>query len=383
MLNHVVRRHYLPILKARQGELRALREMQEPIGDDFVPIVELVEADFDSLQPDEIDTEVQKQVRKVLGAWPPGRPRIIVDTSGVEIETGSMEMATMYGEGVPREPVTSRLLARLRQEGVRAIPVIRLSDSDDYLTDLAPFLEHVPSQLGACLRIGSEDLDDTVVPLDAAVEQLLNRTGLEASDVDLVLDFGAVDDDNTTAMAARLGRFVLPMLDRQAWRCFALAAGAFPVNLSEVPAYTMAEVPRRDRTMWLQLAGLQLRRPLDYADYAVTHPVLQTGVAFAAPPQLRYTTTESWLVVKGRRTDRRGHKQFFDLCQRLYTERPNDVSSANHSWGDQQILAAAQQSLLEDLQVTMGPGNASTWRAIATSHHFGHVLHGLRTRGEP
>lgn len=133
----------------------------------------------------------------------------------------------------------------------------------------------------------------------------------------------------------------------------------------------------------MQLRTLKLRRQLDYTDYAVTHPDLQTGIAFAAPPQLRYSTREQWIVMKGRRTDRRGHKQFFDLCGRLLAERPEDIAPANQSWGDLQIHSAASFAGLDPDAKVMGPGNASTWRAYATSHHIGHVLHSLSTRNEP
>ena len=123
----------------------------------------------------------------------------------------------------------------------------------------------------------------------------------------------------------------------------------------------------------------QLMRSLDYSDYGVTHPVLQTGVAFAAPPQIRYTTNDEWLVLKGARNDRRGHRQFFDLCARLRRELGAAVSPPEQSWGDQEFHVAANKEGTDG----DGPGNASTWRAIATSHHIGFVMHGLRTRGEP
>ena len=370
---------YLPILKSRQGELKALEAMESPIGDDFTPIVELVEVDLDGLNGVEVGERLDKLAAKVARAWPAGRPRVVVDTFGIEVDTEVTSWG-LHGEAVPLDPITARLLERLRDAGLRAVPVIRLSDQRAYIDSLTGLVGDQPEP-GACLRIGGEDLDDTMVPLDQAVERLLAEYELDPDDVDLVLDFGALTDDNTLAMASRLARFVLPSLDRAAWRSFSLGSGAFPVNLAEVSAFSIAEIPRRDRQLWVQLSSLRLRQQLDYTDYAVTHPLLQTGVAFAAPPQIRYTAGGHWLVMKGRRTDRRGHKQIFDLCGRLLRDRPSEVAPPFQSWGDVWIHDAAKNAGVED--TVMGPGNASTWRAIATSHHIGHVLHSLSTRNEP
>jgi hypothetical protein len=370
---------YLPILKARQGELRALEELVDPRGSDLTPIIELVEVDFESLSPREAAEQRRKLVAKIARAWPPGRPRVIIDTTGIEVDPETV-ILQQHAEPVSPELVTPALLGELQMAGIRAVPVVRLSDPEAFtaavMSDVAGAVEP-----GVCLRISGEDLDDQVVPLDQAVEDLLQALQLQADVVDLVLDFGPIADENTLGMAARLARFVLPTLQGLPWRSFAVAAGAFPVNLTEVAAYQLAELPRHDRQLWHQLSGFRLDRGLDYSDYAVTHPLLHVGVAFAAPPQIRYTTSNAWLVMKGRRSERRGHAQIFDLCGRLLRDRPEDIAPAQQSWGDSWFHEAAQWAGAED--VPMGPGNASTWRAVATSHHLGHVLHGLRSRGDP
>lgn len=372
------RPRYMPVLKARQGERKALEAMTEP-DSSILPVLEVVEVDFAGLATEELHSELLKLAGRLGKAWPSGRPRIVIDTADIELE--STPDFDLHGE-LMADPrlITAPLLELLRANGMRAVPVIRLTDTDAYIESLQGLVQD-GREPGACLRIGGEDLDDQLIPLDRAVERLLYRYDLGPERVDLLLDFGALADDNTLGMASPLARFVIPTLDREPWRSFALGAGAFPVNLAEVSAYSIAELPRRDRRFWLQLHGMQFRQPLDYSDYGVAHPLLQTGVAFAAPPQVRYTAGDAWLVLKGRRTDRRGHKQFFDLCGRLLAERGADVSPANWSWGDEQIHRAASNAGRDNTD--MGPGNASTWRSIATSHHIGHVLHGLRTRGAP
>lgn len=369
---------YLPILKSRQGELTALKNLDDVRGDvdGMTPIIEVVDVDI----PGELgarSVRLDRITSKLVAAWPPGRPRAVIDT--VVAEGDPEEPAWDQHESIPDAPsILTEIFTRLRGANVRAVPVMRLSDPHARRSELRN-LTTWSTEPGACLRIGTEDLDDQVKPLDRAVEDYLDHLDLDPSEVDLVVDFAAVDDDHTAAMASRLAKFVMPALDRYAWRSFALGAGGFPVNLGEVSAYKVTRIPRRDRQLWAQLNKMSLRRQLDYSDYAVTHPLLQTGVAFAAPPQIRYTAGDGWWVAKGRRNDRRGHRQFFDICGRVRSEHPSDIAPPERSWGSNEFLVAADKAGLD----AEGMGNASTWRAIATSHHLGYVLHQLRTRGEP
>ena len=381
-MNVPIAPRYLPILKARQGELTALRNLESIEGGigNLTPVIEVVDSPVTG-QLTERQSQLRRIAAKLERAWPAGRPRAVVDTL---IPEGEPEPQATYDEFEIVDPegesILPDLFHLLRSAGMRAVPVMRLSDSAGgrRRTELRHVMawSHEP---GGCLRISTEDLDDQIVPLDRAVEDYMEEVGVSPEQVDLIIDFAAVDDDHTAAMATRLARFVVPTLDRHAWRSFTLAAGAFPVNLGEVSAYQVARIPRRDRELWLQLSQMRLRRPLDYSDYAVTHPLLQTGVAFAAPPQIRYTSRDSWLVAKGRRTDRRSHRQFFDLCGRVRTDFATEIAPASRSWGDAQFHVAADKAGTEEEQ----PGNASTWRAIATSHHIAHVLLNLSSRNEP
>jgi hypothetical protein len=205
--------------------------------------------------------------------------------------------------------------------------------------------------------------------------------GVPPEATDLILDFGPVSDDGAGAMAARLARFVLPQLADSGWRTLVLASGAFPVNLTGVSPFAVARMPRHDLELWRNLRTLKLNCPLEFGDYAVTHPITPVGVPFAAAPQLRYTLGDEWLVIKGRRQDRRGHQQFFDICQEVLNQAGSRAPGPDASWGDERIHLAAGQTTGDTVRV--GPGNASTWRSIGTSHHLAYVSRRLDETGAP
>ena len=369
----VASRRYVPILKGKLGELNALRAIGPAELAGAHPLVEVLDGSGgDDKSRTDVITSV---VKRLTDAWGRGRPPLRLDAADLEDEQA--DPAVGSGSAFSGPPAIRQLIDLLRPHGVAVVPVVRLSDPPrvyESLRDTCAADGH-----GALLRVTPDDLDDSVLPLDRLIETRVSDLGIDSpSSVDIVLDFGAVNDDNATQIATRLGRFLLGSLTRQPWRTVAVGAGAFPSDLSGVQANVIGMLPRRDKTLWQALNRLQLDRPIDFADYAVANPLLPVGAAFAAPPQLRYTTDEVWLAMKGRRQDRRGNQQFYDIC-RAIVDHEGDAFDATLSWGDGYINRAAM-SVTTPVE---RPGNATTWRSIATSHHLAWVVRSLREKDEP
>lgn len=363
-------RRYIPILKGKAGELGALSHAYPDVIDGCTPLIEVIG------QNDSVDRAglIEQTTRKLVTAWPASRPPLIVDAADLDANALDPEAP----DGSPDQvPAVRALVDSLRRAGVSAIPVVRLTDPHEVFEALRESCTR--DGLGATIRLTPSDLDDSVLPLERLLETRAQSLGLTSpAQVDVVLDFGTLTDENALSMAARLGRFLVNDLTRQRWRTAAVGAGAFPPDLSKVPPNTIGSLPRLDKQLWQRLAGIEVKRQLDFADYAVTNPLLPLGGAFAAPPQLRYTTDDAWLVLKGRRQDRLGHRQFFNICLEIAQHEGRSFDPAL-SWGDLRIHEAAM-SVTEPI---VGPGNAATWRSVATSHHLAWVVRSLRERDEP
>jgi hypothetical protein len=225
-----------------------------------------------------------------------------------------------------------------------------------------------------------DDLGDNDIPLAVAVDNTLDQLDLEPPSVDLILDFGALTDERNASFSARIARLVLGELPHgDEWRTLVCAAGAFPPDLNGVQPEVLTELPRHDASMWNMVSGRVRGRVPIFGDYAIAYPVPMAGVAFAPAPQLRFTTADNWLVMKGRRKDRRGASQFYDICARIAETESVDPDL---SWGDAYVTQAARSSA-DGVQALVGTGNAMIWRAIGTSHHMAYVANRLATAGVP
>ncbi len=347
---------YVPILKGRQGELDALRQVQLRTRRAMVPLLEVVPRD-ESEEPAAVVQACQRTVGKLAERY---RHPIMLDG-------GHFDLDQDLGEGVG---VVGLLAERARTASLVAQPVLRLDDPDRARHEAAA--AHAVDGRGLTVRLIGEDLDEDPDDLDDALQDLLQDTRTQRKEVDLLLDLGPVEGDVAVRGGARLVLSLLRDLpDVADWRTVTVAAGAFPVDLSQFQANVIGARPRYDAQLFDQVRRRRLPRQPDYGDYAIAHPSLTLGQAFPPPPQLRYTVAEHWLVLKGRRTDPRGHAQFQRICQ-IIAAHP-EFAGTPVGAADQRIAAGSPE----------GRGNGTTWRMVGTTHHLDYVTLRLTTLGEP
>jgi len=353
------------------GELRALGEMSGEIADLVTPLVELPltvsevesELDDDLDAPSPLSVNPGKFATDLMRRWQPDRS-IIVDATAAPLPL----------DGVP---TTVDIVNRLASEDFSSVvPTVRPSDDLEVIDAVGASI----AQWGldtACIRLSGDDLDDVDLPIATAISVAQSRLELEPEQIHLVLDFGPVQDEHAVSFAARIARLVLgeiPNLDR--WKTLVCAAAGFPPDLNTVQPEVLTELPRYDAMTWEAIAARHTRRTPDFGDYAIAYPTVAAGVAFAPAPQLRFTWEQHWLIYKGRKRDRRGSAQFYDICERMIQRGAVDPAL---SWGDAYVEEAGRLKE-HGAQKT---GNAMIWRAIGTSHHLAYVASRLASRGAP
>lgn len=347
---------YVPILKGRQGELDALREVQLATRQAMTPLLEVAPKD-EAEDPATVLKICQQTVEKLAARY---RHPIMLDAGLFDLKA-----EVDGGRGV-----VAVLADAARAAGLVAQPVIRLGDPATAVREAGEAV--AVDGRGLTLRLGGEDLDEEPDELDDVFDGLLDQAGTDRQAVDLLLDVGPVDGDVAVRGAARMLTSLirdLPSITR--WRSLTVAAGAFPVDLSQFTANVVGERPRYDAQLFDRVRGRTLPRYPDYGDYAVAHPTLSIGNAFSPPPQLRYTAAEHWLVLKGRRTDPTGNAQFHRICQ-IIAAHPEFAGTPTGN-ADRRIADGSPE----------GPGNGTTWRMLGTTHHLDYVTLRLTSLGEP
>lgn len=347
---------YVPVLKGRQGEFAALRKIDTPTRNSIKPLLELVPGPTDEAK--DVRSIIDKTVKN-LAIWA---------SNSLFLDAALLPSDVVVRDGMG--PLGAAVL-KAWGDNILATPVVRLNDEEQVLSDVTR--THGETESGAAVRLNVEDMDEDVEDIDEAIGMLLRRVTLGKPAMDLILDVGVVNGDLAVRAGSRLVADVLRGLTGvEDWRQVIVTAGAFPADLSSIQPWVIGEPHRFDAGLWDHLRSRRrlVRYPL-YGDYAVAHPIFSNGPAFPAAPQLRYTLADRWLVLKGRRNDPQGHEQFFEVCDAI-AGHP-DFAGAALGYADARIAKSR----------IYGPGNASTWREIATVHHLDYVVQRLTNLGEP
>jgi Beta protein len=351
---------YVPVLKGRQGELAALSLIQPMTRQHVLPVLEIVPGPGDDAYnaAPQLRSIIEKTARR-LQTW--AGQRLLLDAG---LLTTEMELRDGFG-------ALGFSIAAALDQGVSATPVVRLDDGLLALHDARTW--HADTRCGIAVRLGAKDLDEDAEDIDTAVTDLLRDLEVDRKQVDLVLDIGPAIGDLMVRAGSRLAADALRALTNpDDFREIIVTAGAFPPDLTDYPPWEIGEPVRYDAALYDHLRQRRrLPRIPAYGDYAVTNPILVTGLPYRASPQLRYTLADRWLVLKGGRNDPRGHDQFYDICERI-AAHPDFVGAA---------LGNADARIADSR--AKGPGNASTWREIGTAHHLDYVVRRLTSLDEP
>jgi hypothetical protein len=337
------------------GEYQAVFRLFSGAKDFITPLIEVPEIGFDfekGTPAKSVDDHLAPFAKRVGDKWK-GR-QCFVD---MKLIKPSEQMAD------DQHPAAF-IFDELRSQKCLATPVTGLGRDRSYQTAVRDAA--ATDQRGVCLRVSVEQAHRS--SLKNSVDALLNDIGLEIAKCDLVLDLGAPNFVPVDGFAKLIGKIIqnLPYLSR--WRTFTLIATSFPQSMAGI-ARGSAIVPRFEWQLYKRLAKILndsgVRLPT-FGDYAINHPdVLTLDMRLVKPfATIRYTTDDSWLIVRGSNVRDNGYAQYRDLCQTL-TRSPQCLAG-EFSNGDKYIAdcAAGEAST----------GNLTTWRKVGTNHHLEKVV---------
>lgn len=261
------------------------------------------------------------------------------------------------------------MFRRAATDGIAFTPVTSVSRS----ADVAAALAHRTN--GIALRLSRTEFE--AGNLERMLLLFMSQHGLSPEETDLIVDLGAVDDLVSVGIEAMAAAFLADVPDHTRWKTFTLTSSAFPPGMGAVDRHSYDLVDRADWLTWCQrLHGSRqlLTRLPTYSDGAIQHPKGVEGFdprIMQVSASIRYTTSHSWLLIKGEGTRITPPSlQFPKLATQLvYGHLHLHYSGADHCAGCDSMMAAADGA--------PGLGSAEAWRRLGTVHHITTVVEQL------
>lgn len=335
---------YLPILKWKQGERIALRELSPSHWAPIVPLIELPPIDAAP------DAGLRTALPSFLSKIADGMTKAIPEDKPVAIDVRFV--APAYPRQVTLLATVCRILAKQLERPI--IPVL----SESVVASVPSDLHNLANFAELILRIQTPSMDSTQV---SPLVKLAVSGGISRSRLHLVIDqYSIVKEDPK-------GRFVAvrPYLDAAlSTGCASttLSGGSFPINLVGFKQ-GVTDIPHVEWRIWEQLQRHGEYESIHYGDYAVTNPVPAPEVdprEMNPSVAIRYAADGHWRLFKAGGFKKGKPNQYQGLCRVLIGDQV--YSGAHFSYGDACYDKAAAAKL--------GNGNPSSWRRDATNHHL-------------
>lgn len=346
-------RDYVPVLKVKRGEKKALQSLSPSIQARVMPLLEIVER-----KPDRSPT-VQEHLDnafKQLAASVRPYSRCFLDAREISPDG---------------PPAAAEVFERASAAGIAFTPVTGVSRS----SDVAAALDHRIH--GVALRLSRDEFE--AGGLDALLRGFMTVHGLDPEEVDLILDLGAVADLVAAGVSALTEAFMAEVPTHTRWRTLTVSACAFPLSMGGVNRRSYALVDRADWNAWrdgLHTRRREVLRLPTFSDCAIQHPAGVEGFdprVMQVSAAVRYTLPEAWLLIKGVGTRVIPPSvQFPNLATQLvYGHLKPSFAGESHCSGCKLMKAAADGA--------SKLGSAEVWRRLGTIHHITSVVQGLES----
>ncbi len=343
--------HYVPVLKVKRGEKRALSLVQRVFRARITPLLEIVERKPDTAAT--IADHLDNAFKGLAGSV----------TSYARCFLDAREIAR-DGPAAALE-----VFRRATSAGIVFTPVTGICRS----ADVAAALGH--QRHGIALRLTREEFESG--NLTGGLQAFMAQHGLTPEGTDLIIDLGAVDEMIVDGIAALSAAFLFDVPDHLRWRTFTISACAFPMSMGVVARNSHNHVERAEWIAWrdhLHARRSLLPRLATFSDCAIQHPKGVEDFDFRTmqvSASIRYAMSDDWLLIKGESTRvTRPGVQFPALATKLvYGQLRSSFSGSAHCEGCKSMKAAADRAA--------GFGSAEAWRRLGTIHHISLVMHGL------
>ncbi len=345
---------YVPVLKVKRGEKRALASISPGLRQHVTPLLEIVVRRTTTIAdkaPPTVDEHLSTSFTDLVSSLH-GYARCLLDVREIAPD----------GPAAAAEAFTRASIA-----GISFTPVTGMSRTADVTAAVA-----YSSTRGIGIRLTRGEFEGGHLAADLI--RFLSAHGLTPNSVDLIVDLGPVEELVTAGVVALTKAFLADVPNKGEWRTLTVTGSAFPQSMGVVNRNSSARIARSEWLAWrdgLFPRRATLERLPTFSDCAIQHPV---GVEKFDPTKMhvsasiRYASGNNWLLVKGESTKVTPSRvQFPQLATRLvYGQLRSDFASAGHCAGCQMAKDSADG--LSRL------GSAEVWRKIGTIHHITTVV---------
>lgn len=346
---------YVPILKWKRGEQKALELLKTESLNKIIPLIEISPIDYDW-----INNVPKKSINEHVANIPATIINSIKDNQCF-IDGFMLEDETLTNGDNP----IKWIIETVRTSGGNPIPVTGTNRTTSYNNGITALLSNGTIN-EICIRLTEADFGT----INAYLQDIIRNFDIAADKCHIVVDLKEIKAASVSTYILLLPILINNLIYLNSWASITLAATSFPATLSDVNRNSHSILPRSEYDLWTRLISIDnLSRTLNFGDYCISNPEYSEVDPryINMSGNIRYTIDNGFLIYKGISTKINGFSQMINMCNLLINSLY--YCGQTFSWGDDTIYRCANR--------TASTGNAETWRRIGTNHHIEFIINQL------
>lgn len=349
---------YVPALRFKQGEYRALKSLAPDVASRITPRLVFP-------PPSEHDPEKKRRLsqdeiihlngRRLGLYWP--------------MRTALLDPGFLFAAFGDDAGWLKNIFRAAREANGFPIPVATIEDILGGRGSAFRDILREEDGLQIALKISFGEINKNLADRIRSALNFLG--GLEPSACLMLLDFSDADMSDVDAVAPILEAAVEHIHSIAVWHGIVFQGTNYPEK-NPAAENSMVTVPRNEWLAWLKVIhnNPSIAQLFQFGDYCSDSSKFVFKSGRATPiKHLRYCTTDSWLVARAE-TDASYKDAMRSVSQSIITN--SKLDGQDFSDADEHIFGIANGFY--------GPGNASTWREINIGRHLTKVVSDLGTR---
>lgn len=345
--------YYVPTLKWKRGERRALERIDSSEQQKMIPLIEIQPVPFDHKAGDfskTIDEHLENVGAQLKEVWHQNTP-VLIDLYTLYDNEDFEDDLLQDGQHPVKFVVNS-----INSFDIPAIPVTGIDRPEEFQTAVRSV-----SQNGICIRLTQNELSN-FQKLRKELEELLAFFNVTHNEVDIILDYKQIypNQEELIYQHVLLTIAQFPFLTQ--WRTLTLSMTSFPKNLNSIPTNSNGELPRTEWKIYKRIHDCGLARIPIFGDYGISHPdfVNLDPRIITMASKIVYSYDDLYLIFRGGSVKKHGFSQSVQLANDLISLP--QFCGADFSFGDNYIYECANGDAK--------PGNAETWVMVGVNHHL-------------
>jgi hypothetical protein len=343
---------YVPILRAKEGELIALDKLSNIAKKGLTPLLDIAMQDDGSELS--VSVHLSKVAAKIGNVWAD-------NTIYLDMFNWAPDATSENGQHVLLE-----MWKYLESHSVRTNVILGFDrwEDDSYKLAIKNILSMAPRR--TCLRLDLDAIRDIRSPdfFEEALDSIFDYLNLDSNAMSVLLDIEDITHMATVDIYDEIS-FAINYLESHGFNEIILAGSSVPAFVTDIvkKENSSALISRKEMILWKMLIS-DGNENLIFGDYGVRNPK-SSGKGYGnTNGKIRYTIENQLFVVRGHNlTKPPKGKQYYALATKVVNSPYYE--GANFSWGDSKILDCSNEKFI---------GNSTNWISVDTNHHIEYVL---------